>query len=371
MKKNIISLVILATASVLPLNAQSVATLKLQGLPDGTVITAEQSATFRTEKPVAEATLSGGSCTMTIPVGAEPRCYAFKVKGRNGYIAKLVTVSGEKPTVEADVARSENESGLWYSCAKQTVTGSPLHAEYVLRIDSHRDRLDIAYKAIHGAVADAVKKTDKDFTRLEHLFFDDVKATYSKIAANNKDTWWGPFAMLSLYSYFTPEQKAELEQFPDSVRNSYYGQILTNQISPKGLTGTAVADFDIVGADGKTTKLSKAVKGKRAYLVDFWASWCKPCRKEIPNLKAIYGRYGKKGLEIVSISIDKSDTAWKKALSEEKLPWHNGIDRTGINDLFNVKAIPAIFIVDGKTNTILAENLRGEMLEKKLAEIFE
>ena len=177
--------------------------------------------------------------------------------------------------------------------------------------------------------------------------------------------------MLSLYSYFTPDQKEDLKQFPDSVLNSFYGQLLQNQIIPKGLTGTAVSDFDIVGVDGKRTPLSKAVRGKKVYIVDFWASWCVPCRKEIPNLKAIYERFSGKGLEIVSISIDKNDSAWRKAVTAENLTWPNGIDKQGIKDMFNVNAIPAIFIVDGKTGRILAENIRGEQLANKLAEMLE
>ena len=96
-----------------------------------------------------------------------------------------------------------------------------------------------------------------------------------------------------------------------------------------------------------------------------------PCRKEIPNLKAIYERFSGKGLEIVSISIDKNDSAWRKAVTAENLTWPNGIDKQGIKDMFNVNAIPAIFIVDGKTGRILAENIRGEQLANKLAEMLE
>ena len=113
------------------------------------------------------------------------------------------------------------------------------------------------------------------------------------------------------------------------------------------------------------------MKGKKVYIVDFWASWCVPCRKEIPNLKAIYERFSGKGLEIVSISIDKNDSAWRKAVTAENLTWPNGIDKQGIKDMFNVNAIPAIFIVDGKTGRILAENIRGEQLANKLAEMLE
>lgn len=111
-------------------------------------------------------------------------------------------------------------------------------------------------------------------------------------------------------------------------------------------------------------------KGKKYYLVDFWASWCGPCRKEIPNLKKLYELYKGKGLEIVSVSIDKNETAWKKALAEEKLSWPNGLDRAGIADSYKVKFIPAIFLVDGTTGKCIAENIRGTELAAKLAELF-
>ena len=308
---------------------------------------------------------------MTLPVGNEPRYYAFKVKDTDGYISKILTVGGETPVIEAIVKKNDGKQGEWYSYTQEKVSGSSTHAEYILRIDSHRDRLNTAYEAMYRIMPMEEIQSSPAFQRLQRLFFDDVKATYKKITSDNKDTWWGPFSMLSLYSYFTPDQKEDLKQFPDSVLNSFYGQLLQNQIIPKGLTGTTVSDFDIVGVDGKRTPLSKAVKGKKVYIVDFWASWCVPCRKEIPNLKAIYERFSGKGLEIVSISIDKNDSAWRKAVTAENLTWPNGIDKQGIKDMFNVNAIPAIFIVDGKTGRILAENIRGEQLANKLAEMLE
>lgn len=349
--------------------AQSNVTLNIKGVDDGTVITAELGNTFRTEKPVAEGKVVNGSCAITLPVDDEPRAFDFRLKGCNGYIAKLVTVKGESPRIETTVTKSETNDGVWYSYEDEKVFNSPMHSEYIIRIASHRERLDMEYQAMHRSTSNPDADKNPEFMALQKLFFADVEATYKKVAADNKDTWWGPFSMLSYYAYFTPDQKSDLEQFSPDALNSFYGKCLSDKILPMALTDTKVEDFDILDAQGKKTRLSKAVKGKKVYLVDFWASWCMPCRKEIPNLKAIYDKYSKKGLEIISLSIDRSDKAWQKALAEEKLPWPNGIDKDGVADRFHVRAIPAIFIVEGATGNIMAENLCGEELAKKIEEI--
>lgn len=346
--------------------AQSNVTLNLKGVDEGAVITAELANTFRTEKPVAEGKVVNGSCFITLPVDGEPRAFAFRLKDCNGYIATLVTVKGESPRIEATVTKSETNDGVWYSYENGKVFNSPMHSEYVIRIESHRERLDMEYQAMHRSTSNPDADKNPEFMALQKLFFADVEATYKKVAAENKDSWWGPFSMLSYYAYFTPDQKADLEQFSPEALNSFYGKCLSDKILPMVLTDTKVEDFDILDSKGKKTPLSKAVKGKKVYLVDFWASWCMPCRKEIPNLKAIYEKYNKQGLEIISLSIDKNPKAWQKALTEEKLPWPNGIDKDGISDRFHVQAIPAIFIVDAKTGKILFENICGEELANKI-----
>ena len=150
MANRIVSIAIILQSALFGLtaHAQSTVTLRLQGLPDGTAITAELASTFRTEKPVAEATLTGGTCTMTLPVGNEPRYYAFKVKDTDGYISKILTVGGETPVIEAIVKKNDGKQGEWYSYTQEKVHGSSTHAEYILRIDSHRDRLNTAYEAM-------------------------------------------------------------------------------------------------------------------------------------------------------------------------------------------------------------------------------
>ena len=146
--------------------------------------------------------------------------------------------------------------------------------------------------------------------------------------------------------------------------NQFYNQ----KSQAKKLEGIVSPSFEYENHKGGKSKLED-FKGKYVY-IDVWATWCGPCRKEIPNLKKLYELYKGKGLEIVSVSIDKNETAWKKALAEEKLSWPNGLDRAGIADSYKVKFIPAIFLVDGTTGKCIAENIRGTELAAKLAELF-
>jgi thiol-disulfide isomerase/thioredoxin len=104
-------------------------------------------------------------------------------------------------------------------------------------------------------------------------------------------------------------------------------------------------------------------------LVDFWASWCMPCRKENPFLKKAYGRFHIKGFEIIGVSIDSGKEAWTKAIETDSLPWVHVSDlKAGqgpVPDAYGVKSIPKNVLVD-KSGKVIARNLRGEELENLL-----
>lgn len=112
------------------------------------------------------------------------------------------------------------------------------------------------------------------------------------------------------------------------------------------------------------------MSGEKYILIDFWASWCNPCRKEIPNLKNLYAKYADKGFQIISISIDKKKADWEKALQEEQLAWPNYLDTEGIASLYKVRFVPTMYLID-MNKTIIGENVRGEALAEKLAELFQ
>jgi len=130
--------------------------------------------------------------------------------------------------------------------------------------------------------------------------------------------------------------------------------------------GQQAADFTIKGADQKAIKLSD-FKGKYV-LLDFWASWCGPCRREMPHVKAAYEQFKGNNFQVFAVSIDSDAAAWKKALKEDNMPFVHALDVKGkqsVGDLYMVRAIPTNFLIDS-TGKIIAKNLRGEELSKFL-----
>ena len=179
---------------------------------------------------------------------------------------------------------------------------------------------------------------------------------------------------VTAFMIFTVMQQADYEYLKElydglgeTAKNCVYGQLIARQIElfKQVEVGSVPSDFMGLTAEGDTVSLY-AVKAKLK-LVDFWASWCNPCRAEMPNVKKVYKKYHEKGLEIIGVSIDPKPQDWLKALQDENLPWPNIIDPEGkIAAYFLVQAIPHTILLD-ENNKILAKNLRGKELEKKIA----
>lgn len=140
--------------------------------------------------------------------------------------------------------------------------------------------------------------------------------------------------------------------------------------SKKLAIGQPAPDIKLPTPQGDTVALS-SLRGK-VVLIDFWAAWCGPCRKENPNVVRMYNQYKDKGFEIYGISLDRSKEAWVKAIEDDRLTWTHVSDLQYFESqaaaLYNVQAIPFTVLLDREGN-IIAKNLRGKALEEKLEEI--
>ena len=142
--------------------------------------------------------------------------------------------------------------------------------------------------------------------------------------------------------------------------------------SKKLAVGTPAPEITMNTPDEKPLSLS-SLKGE-IVLIDFWASWCGPCRAENPNVVKAYAKYKSKGFDVFSVSLDKDMEKWKTAIKADNLSWKNHVCdfkywQSPVVALYNFNSIPTNVLID-KEGNILAKNLRGEELEKKLAEIF-
>lgn len=384
-----LGLLIIVSAIMLSCEKKSVNsyTIKgnLTGLPDGTKVELIPGATHKDEKPIAEANIKDGKFEFVGSVD-EPRLFYIHVADSYG-LGKIM-VENADIDVSGKVSARKQDNGNIYNFDSINVKGSKVHDLYLQKTLA-RNSLDSLYTAYHEnnkeisealtnariakntVLLDSLNNTDaaKKYAQDEKQFFDTVESIMTGIITSNNDTWWGPFLMLDVMSYFTPEQTEMYDAFSQQAKDSYYGQIVKAELFPAGFVGNPIPQFSLADKDNDNISLASVTSGKKYVLIDFWASWCAPCRKEIPNLKKLYTEYAPKGFEIVSISIDQKEADWIKALDEEKLPWPNYLDIKRASDAFNVKTIPAMFLID-ENGVVIAEKIRGEELANKLAELF-
>lgn len=175
------------------------------------------------------------------------------------------------------------------------------------------------------------------------------------------------------FSYrLTPDEiDNNVKLLSPSLQKTQYVNVL-RELSPtlrKVGIGEKAPDFTLADTNGEPVKFSTHL-GNKYVLLDFWAGWCGPCRRENPNLVRVYEKYKGKGFDIFAVSLDKQKEQWVKAIADDKLTWTHVSDikfwDSAPAKLYGVRAIPSNVLI-GPDGKIVARNLRGKELEETLA----
>jgi len=244
----------------------------------------------------------------------------------------------------------------------------------------------LKYQAIQRAIADTLKihyeamKTQGKFRSASRVN-DSLQAQYALIAhktdsfLNSHDDIIASFTAQSnavIRQLNAAESMKLYEQLGENAKNTISARLMKERIDRlrQSETGSKAPDFTLpLLAEGQALTLSK-VRAK-VKIIDFWASWCGPCRLNNPALRSIYADFHDKGLEIIGVSLDSKYNAWAAAVNKDQLSWPQVSSLKGwkcdVARQYNVTSVPAIFILDENDN-IIATNLRGEKLRTFLAE---
>jgi thiol-disulfide isomerase/thioredoxin len=255
------------------------------------------------------------------------------------------------------------------------ITGSQTENEFSQFLQSQKP-FDSATHVLGAAYDSAEKKTDKkqqqdSITQLFKAIAKTRTRSVKDFATAHSSSYVSAFEISSFFDY-NPDA-AELDSLytglDSSVRSSYYGKKINEILgfARKTAIGMPATDFIQNDTAGKPVSLS-SFKGK-VVLVDFWASWCGPCRRENPAVVKAYKKYHPKGFTVLGVSLDEDKDKWLAAIKKDQLEWTQVSDLKGWKNsaarLYGINGIPMNYLLD-KEGKIIGKELRGEDLEKKL-----
>jgi peroxiredoxin len=306
-------------------------------------------------------------------------CLNFGEKGEKGIIY-LYLESGDHITINMadmnnpmDYTLSGNDESQAIAKLIQYVGNSSIKEKIV---HDNIDTLEIRNEVKDSLRIAFINRNNSDYVRFLKNFIAEQKNPVIAAFAIN---FFGdyntqqemPYIMETVDALAKKAPKSPyIKQFSDALQ-SYKDAIL--QEEQGGLPiGSKAPNITLPNWNGDTLSL-KNLQGKYV-LLDFWASWCPPCRAENPNVVAQYQKYKDKGFDVFSVSLDNGTKMWKNAIEKDGLVWKNHVSdlkgwHSSVVQLYAVESIPTTYLLD-KTGKIIAKNLRGKALEYKLMELF-
>jgi peroxiredoxin len=303
----------------------------------------------------------------------------FKMEGKIDYPQQVMLIAlNNRNRASFYLENAEiTITGKLDSLTTAKITGSKSQDDYKSYLDLNKPLADkyqtlvSTYQAARTSndtaqmrkIRDEAVGVEKEMTELQKEF---VK--------NNPASYFPPTLIRSLALDMTPEEiEAAVAALDTNVAKiPVVIDLKTRAAAMKAVAiGQKAPDFTLNDVNGNPVSLSSKI-GSKLLLVDFWAAWCGPCRRENPNVVKVYNEFNKKGFDVFGVSLDQTKEDWVKAIADDKLTWTHVSDLkywdNAAAKLYAVNSIPANFLLD-ETGTIIARNLREDELYNKVKEV--
>ena len=309
---------------------------------------------------IDSAVIADDQAVLTAPVDDPQLLYALKVKGKRGSMPffadnKDVTFVGDMNNPQAvEIIASETQAEL----------------------DAYNDQL----KAFDTQIRDLYAVMQQAFADNDSIKMDSLNKVGTALM-EQQDSFRDDYIKAHPNSFVTHyildgvKQDYPIDQLKEMVgtftTESIYRDHLNDYIAKQERldVGQPFIDFTLKTNEGNEVVLSKIIPQNKLTLVDFWASWCGPCRKENPVVKAAYEQFHGLGFGVIGVSVDQDEAAWLQAVEEDQLPWTQVRDSENkVSEDYMIYYIPSNFLFD-QNGTMVAKGLRGEDLAAKLSEL--
>lgn len=302
-----------------------------------------------------------------------PKIGFYRIKTNDKNFAMLVLDSADKVTITGSVKDLGNTF---------KVEGSPettIFIEYNNLSKSRDIKLDSLNKAFQ-LLMETNKMDSKRMDSLSAIFetpYNSIINRTNTLMVDKISKNTNMYSSIMAIQALDPDKYSDLyksldaglsKKFPKDKNVIMFHEVVERMLSTN--IGQFAPEISLPSPDGKEIALS-SLKGKLV-LIDFWASWCGPCRKEMPNVVKIYSKFKNKGFEIYGVSLDQDKEKWMEAITKDGINWPQVSDLKYWDNvaakIYNVQGIPYTVLID-KDGKIIAKNLRGQELEKKIAEV--
>ncbi len=304
----------------------------------------------------------------------------FTFKGSVDYPeVYYLTIPGTKSSVPFFIEPSEITVNIMTKDINASkITGSKNQAaydSYLDMLDQFNARIRESYQMYNTAMEIGDEAKAKYYDSVLTVQDNEKNAFAKKYVIDNPASFISPYiAYRNSYTYEMEDLELALNAFDTSLSHSIYTKYLKDFLTVLKRTsvGQTYVPFSMADTAGTEVALSD-LAGKGYLLIDFWASWCSPCREENPNLVNMYNTYHEKGFDIFGVSFDNKQDRWMGAIKDDGLTWTHVSDLKGWENaagkLYGIRSIPSNVLLD-TNGVIIGKNLRGEDLQAKLAELF-